>query len=52
MRHYQNAERQDGLLKSNDFEGGGKVVTLEHRDLERFGAGARRHAEKLGEPHL
>ena len=29
-------------------EGGGTLVTLEHRDLERFGAGAERHAEKLG----
>ena len=29
-------------------EGGGTLVTLEHRNLERFGADAARHAEKLG----
>ncbi len=29
-------------------EGGGTLVTLEHRDLERFGADAARHAESLG----
>ena len=28
--------------------GGGTLVTLEHRQLERFGADAARHAEKLG----
>jgi uncharacterized protein YndB with AHSA1/START domain len=28
-------------------EGGGTLVTLEHRNLERFGADAARHAEKL-----
>ena len=28
--------------------GGGTMVTLEHRDLERFGADAARHAERLG----
>jgi uncharacterized protein YndB with AHSA1/START domain len=28
--------------------GGGTLVTLEHRNLERFGADARRHAERLG----
>ena len=28
--------------------GGGTLVTLEHRNLERFGADAARHAEKLG----
>ena len=27
---------------------GGTLVTLEHRDLERFGADAARHAEALG----
>jgi uncharacterized protein YndB with AHSA1/START domain len=27
--------------------GGGTLVTLEHRDLERFGADAERHAERL-----
>jgi hypothetical protein len=27
---------------------GGTLVTLEHRDLERFGADAARHVEKLG----
>jgi uncharacterized protein YndB with AHSA1/START domain len=27
--------------------GGGTIVTLEHRDLERFGADAARHAEQL-----
>jgi uncharacterized protein YndB with AHSA1/START domain len=29
-------------------EGGGTLVTLEHRNLERFGADAARHAEQLG----
>jgi uncharacterized protein YndB with AHSA1/START domain len=29
-------------------QGGGTLVTLEHRNLERFGADAARHAEKLG----
>jgi hypothetical protein len=29
-------------------EGGGTLVTLEHRDLERFGADAERHAASLG----
>jgi uncharacterized protein YndB with AHSA1/START domain len=29
-------------------EGGGTLVTLEHRNLERFGADASRHAESLG----
>ncbi|HME27186.1 MAG TPA: SRPBCC family protein [Acetobacteraceae bacterium] len=29
-------------------EGGGTLVTLEHRNLERFGADAARHAERLG----
>jgi uncharacterized protein YndB with AHSA1/START domain len=29
-------------------EGGGTLVTLEHRNLERFGADAVRHAERLG----
>jgi uncharacterized protein YndB with AHSA1/START domain len=29
-------------------EGGGTLVTLEHRNLERFGTDAARHAEKLG----
>jgi uncharacterized protein YndB with AHSA1/START domain len=29
-------------------EGGGTLVTLEHRNLERFGADAARHAETLG----
>ena len=29
-------------------QGGGTIVTLEHRDLERFGADAARHAESLG----
>jgi uncharacterized protein YndB with AHSA1/START domain len=29
-------------------EGGGTVVTLEHRNLERFGADAARHADLLG----
>jgi uncharacterized protein YndB with AHSA1/START domain len=29
-------------------EGGGTLVTLEHRNLERFGADAARHAELLG----
>jgi uncharacterized protein YndB with AHSA1/START domain len=29
-------------------EGGGTLVTLEHRDLERFGADAARHAGLLG----
>jgi len=28
-------------------EGGGTLVTLEHRNLERFGANAASHAEKL-----
>jgi uncharacterized protein YndB with AHSA1/START domain len=28
--------------------GGGTIVTLTHRNLERFGAEAARHAEKLG----
>lgn len=28
--------------------GGGTIVTLEHRDLERFGADAAKHAERLG----
>ena len=28
-------------------EGGGTVVRLEHRNLERFGADAARHAEKI-----
>ena len=28
--------------------GGGTLVTLEHRNLERFGADAARHAERLG----
>jgi uncharacterized protein YndB with AHSA1/START domain len=28
-------------------EGGGTLVTLEHRNLERFGADAARHAEKI-----
>jgi uncharacterized protein YndB with AHSA1/START domain len=28
-------------------EGGGTLVTLEHRNLERFGPDAARHAEKL-----
>jgi uncharacterized protein YndB with AHSA1/START domain len=28
-------------------EGGGTLVTLEHRDLERFGADAERHAERI-----
>jgi uncharacterized protein YndB with AHSA1/START domain len=28
-------------------EGGGTLVTLEHRNLERFGADAARHVEKL-----
>jgi uncharacterized protein YndB with AHSA1/START domain len=29
-------------------EGGGTLITLEHRNLERFGADAARHAERLG----
>jgi hypothetical protein len=29
-------------------EGGGTLVTLEHRNLERFGADAERMAEELG----
>ena len=29
-------------------EGGGTLVTLEHRNLERFGADAERHAKQLG----
>lgn len=29
-------------------EGGGTLVTLEHRDLERFGVDAARHAALLG----
>jgi uncharacterized protein YndB with AHSA1/START domain len=28
-------------------DGGGTLVTLEHRDLERFGADAERHAERI-----
>jgi uncharacterized protein YndB with AHSA1/START domain len=28
-------------------DGGGTLVTLEHRNLERFGADAERHAERL-----
>lgn len=30
-------------------EDGGTLVTLEHRNLERFGANASRHAEMLGD---
>jgi uncharacterized protein YndB with AHSA1/START domain len=30
-------------------DGGGTLVTLEHRHLERFGADAARHAERLGD---
>jgi uncharacterized protein YndB with AHSA1/START domain len=29
-------------------EGGGTLVTLEHRNMERFGADAASHAERLG----
>ena len=29
-------------------KGGGTLVTLEHRNLERFGTDAARHAERLG----
>ena len=30
------------------IEGGGTLATLEHRNLERFGDDAARHAETLG----
>jgi uncharacterized protein YndB with AHSA1/START domain len=35
-------------LTFTPIAGGGTRVTLEHRDLERFGADAAGHAEKLG----
>ncbi len=35
-------------LTFSPVEGGGTRVTLEHRNLERFGAEAARHAERLG----
>jgi len=35
-------------LTFTPIAGGGTRVTLQHRDLERFGADAAGHAEKLG----